>query len=228
MDRARIALQLSVWLIMAAVGMFEYSGYAASSEHGEQAALVIRILYPDNIEALKKYEPHLELSLLADDDDILGQITALQEQSKPALEPLVKHYMHAAETLNRSSAGTVDSPQQRAQLIRNFTTAETRIQEVLERYTPIITEILQRHARQKIRRTPLLTNTLTVQDLPPGRYRIYGVLTYATTTLTWFEPVYLQGGDCRTITFTRDNLNNPYWTTLNWWSFLNLDFSKHH
>jgi hypothetical protein len=30
------------------------------------------------------------------------------------------------------------------------------------------------------------------------------------------------------VTLTRNNLKNPYWTDLNWWSFMNLDFSKHH
>ena len=217
-------MKLSAWLIILTGTMF---GYAASSECEEKGELVVELLYPQNLKTLAQYEPQLEITLLADDDDLLGQIDALQEQSKPELEPLVKQYMYAAEALHQSRTGKITQHQQ-TQFMRNFTAAEKRIHKVLERYTPMITDLLDRHTRQKIRNTPLLTATLSFHDLAPGQYRVYGVLTYTTTRLTWFEPVHVKGGERRTITFTRDNLHNPYWTALNWWSFVNLDFSKHH
>ena len=84
------------------------------------------------------------------------------------------------------------------------------------------------------------------QNVAPGKYRLYGILAFSTTTLRWFEPIvvkcgvqnsfrkagvqnsFCKGGDRPTVYLTRDNIMNPYWTELNWWSFMNLDFSKHH
>lgn len=224
-NRVHIALKLSVGLIILTGAMF---GYATSSECEGKGELVVELLYPQELETLAQYEPRLEITLLADDNNLLGQINALQNQSKPELEPLVKHYMYAAEALNQLRTREIPDQQQQEQLMQSFTAAEKCIQQVFERYTPLITDLLQRQTHQKIHKTPLATTTLTLKDIEPGQYRVYGVLTYTTTTLTWFEPVHIKGGECRTITFTRDNLHNPYWTELNWWSFVNLDFSKHH
>lgn len=220
-------MKLNVCLFILAVVVFDSSSYAISSQSTGKGTLVIELVYPQNLETLAQYEPQLEITLLADAGNLSGQINALKEQSKSELEPFVKQYMYAAEALNQIRDGKIPQ-QQQTQLMQSFTAAEKRIQQVLERYTPLITDILQRHTHQKTHRTPLTTTTLTLRDVAPGQYRVYGVLTYSTTTLTWFEPIYIKGGERRTITLTRDNLHNPYWTELNWWGFINLDFSKHH
>lgn len=221
-------LKLNVCLLVLAVGIFDNSGDATSLQGSAKGTILVEIVYPHALELLTQYEPQLEITLLADDEALMGRIHALQERSKPELEPVVKQYMYAAEALNQIRTGKIPQ-QQQTQLMQSFTAAEKRIQQALERYTPLITDLLQRHTCQKIHKMPpLAALTLTVKDVAPGRYRVYGVLTYATTTLTWFEPVHIEGGERRTITLTRDNLHNPYWTELNWWSFINLDFSKHH
>ncbi|GAK56072.1 hypothetical protein U27_03034 [Candidatus Vecturithrix granuli] len=224
MNGVHILLKRSGWLIILMAVM---CGYARPSRCEGRGELVIEVLYPPDIETLAKYDPQFQITLLADDEDILGQIKRLQDQSKPELEPLVKQYMYAAEALNQFKNGKI-TDQQQAQLMQSFTVAEKRIQQVLERYTALITVLLQRYTHQKIPNAPFATTILTLRDVAPGHYRVYGVLTYTTTTLAWFEPVHIKGGERRTITFTRDNLHNPYWTELNWWSFVNLDFSKHH
>lgn len=225
MSRVWIALKLNVGLIIF-TGVLV--GYAVASRCEEKGEFVVELLYPHDFEALRCDNPRLEITLLVDDDDLLRQTTALQEQSKPELEPLVKQYMYAAEALNRVRTEERSHQEQQARLMQSFTSAERRIRQVLERYASLIARLLDRHTCRKFYKTPLTTTTLTFRDVPPGQYRAYGVLTYTTTRLTWFEPVHIKGGECRTITFTRDNLYNPYWTDLNWWSFVNLDFSKHH
>jgi hypothetical protein len=111
--------------------------------------------------------------------------------------------------------------------VQTFKTTEKAIETVLERYRMLIDARLQRDTIKTLT-SSYPTVTSQFENVAPGTYRLYGVMTFATTTLRWFEPIVMKGGGRYSITLTRENLLNPYWTDLNWWSFMNLDFSKHH
>jgi hypothetical protein len=199
----------------------------SSQDDGE---ILVTIHYVQDSTVLTRYTPSIQLSLLDDRDPILAHLEQLREQSKGELEPLVKQYMQIAETLTRLAvtADTGHSSQEtKAQFVQTFKITEKAIETILERYRMLIDARLQ-HDTIKTLTTSCSTVTSQFENVAPGAYRLYGVMTFATTTLRWFEPIVVKGGGCYPITLTRENLLNPYWTDLNWWSFMNLDFSKHH
>lgn len=194
----------------------------ASAAENCQGAVEVRVAY--NV-PLPEGGVRLTLTLLDDADDVLARITALQEASKPELEPLIKRYMHAAEMLSRLSQA---ASEQRAQFRQQFDEAETHISHILARYHQQLRRIVE-HAAVASQTCAALVADCRLADVKPGQYRLLAELSFSTTTLRWFEPVEVKGGDSPvSVLLTRDNLKNPYWTDLNWWSFLNLDFSKHH
>jgi hypothetical protein len=198
-----------------------------SQDAGE---ILVTIHYPQDPTVLTRHMPSIQLSLLDDRDPILAHLEQLREQSKGELEPLVKEYMRIAGTLTQFAvtADTGQLPQEKkTQLVQTFKTTEKAIETVLERYRMLIDARLQRDTIKTLT-SSYPTVTSQFKNVAPGPYRLYGVMTFATTTLRWFEPIVVKGGDRYTITLTRENLLNPYWTDLNWWSFMNLDFSKHH
>jgi hypothetical protein len=199
----------------------------SSQNSGE---IIVNLYYGMDPAVLTRYPPTIQLSLLDDRENILAQIEQLREQSKVELEPVVKQYMQTAETLIQLTMKTRagQAPQHtREQLVNTFKTTEQNIEAVLERYRPIIAARIH---QATIETFTLSDPTVNAQfgNVAPGPYRIYGVMTFATTTLRWFEPIEVKGGDRSTVNLTRANMMNPYWTDLNWWSFMNLDFSKHH
>lgn len=188
-----------------------------------------------------KYTPIVRISLLSDKNDILSQIENLREQSKVELGPLVKQYMLTAEKLTqlttKTDADTAQTIQQsKKRLSSAFKAIEKKINAVLTHYQAIIDSRIQQNTLETFT-LPCSGVSRQFQNVAPGKYRIYGILTFSTTTLRWFEPIivkygvqnsFCKGGDRPTVYLTRDNIMNPYWTELNWWSFMNLDFSKHH
>ncbi len=166
----------------------------------------------------------LAVTLLDDAHDIFAQITALQEESKPALEPVLKRYMYAAEMLGRLPAADAEK---RAQFHQQFSEAETQINRILAGYRQQIYDILDNAALMSTACSSL-TEACSLSGVASGKYRVSAELSFSSTTLRWFEPVEVKGGEAISVSLTRDNLKNPYWTDLNWWSFMNLDFSKHH
>jgi hypothetical protein len=116
---------------------------------------------------------------------------------------------------------------EKAQFIQQFREAEQQIEEVLTEYRKPI-EILLNNATIVSKTYSSWEESFPFHGIEAGIYRVYAELSFSTTTLHWFEPLQLKGGGDSSVILTRDNLNNPYWTDLNWWSFMNLDFSKHH
>lgn len=177
----------------------------------------------------REYDAHIALYLLDDNDDTFTQIEALREQSKAELEPVIKQYMLTVEALNQvASQKKKGLNPEKDRLLSTFKVIEEQVGLILEEYKERIDKLIQGHILQTIRMKFPVSEPLWFKELFPGKYRVYGELTFSTTRLRWFEPLIIRGGDSYTIIFTRQNMQNPYWTELNWWSFMNLDFSKHH
>ncbi len=198
----------------------------------EHACPPLTIVLDENEYApeIARHHPSFHVLLIADNEDILAQIESLKEQSKPALEPVIREYMLAVEALTRLAASQKreqGSEQQKQALRARFYSADTKLTTILAGYRQQIDDLLQQNTVQTLV-SLVSSDPLLVAGIPSGKYRIYGRVMFATTTFHWFEPVIIQGGECRTMTLTRENMTNPYWTDLNWWSFMNLDFSKHH
>ena len=136
--------------------------------------------------------------------------------------------MRVTEALTKLATTARETHQaQQEQLVRRFTILDLHIQEILDAYQVQLDALIKQRTVRTLS-CPGITEPCRIADIPPGRYRLYGVVTFSTTTLRWFEAIVLKGGDRPTVILTRENLMNPYWTELNWWSFINLDFSKHH
>jgi len=205
--------------------------YAETPESQDSGEIVVKIHYKESAALFTRYDARIHLSLLIDDEDLLSQIELLREQSKPELEPLIKQYMYTAETLTQfalKNKNVRDTQQKKEQFMKVFTTTQKRIHTVLAQYKAVIKSIIQRHTLRTLHDKSAFSDQLQFSELSAGRYRVYGALTFATTSLTWFEPIHVKGGGRYTVTLTRENMMNPDWTELNWWSFMNLDFSKHH
>jgi hypothetical protein len=218
---------ISILILIAWNSPFSYSETTVLANSGE---VIVNLDYGKDTAGLTRYPPAIQLSLLDDRENIFAQIEQLREQSKAELEPLVKQYMQTAEALTQLAVKTntgQSARHTRERLLNAFKTTEKNIQMVLEHYRTLITARIQ---QDTIETLTLPDPTVNGQfgNVTPGRYRIYGVMTFATTTLRWFEPIVVKGGDRHTVDLTRENMTNPYWTDLNWWSFMNLDFSKHH
>jgi hypothetical protein len=207
--------------------------YAETHVTQTSGEIAVNIYYGKDTALSTKYTPAIHLYLLNDKDNILAQIEQLKEQSKAELERLIKQYMLAAEMLTQLAVktGTESITQHtKDQLSEDFKVNKKRIDAVLEHYQTAIDTLIEQHTLQThTTSVPRITHHASrIRNIAPGKYRLYGVMTFATTTLRWFEPIVVKGGDRHTVYLTRDNLMNPYWTDLNWWSFMNLDFSKHH
>ncbi|PIE35541.1 hypothetical protein CSA56_03815 [candidate division KSB3 bacterium] len=179
---------------------------------------------------LDAYSPRLTLCVLDDRQDIGAYIERLREESKPVLEPLVRRYMLSSEALTRLTVRR-DSPaiqKERSRLRADFSSANEDIDSILAYYRRRIDRCIEQAIIRHLAEMPVRSDAIVLRELPPGTYRVYGVISFATTTLHWFEGVTLEGGESHSIILTRTNMMNPYWTDLNWWSFMNLDFSKHH
>lgn len=191
----------------------------------ELAALdsaVIIELAPDGLPPLAN--AHLSAALIDDADDTLAQMMAWRDASKPALEPLIKRYMYVVERLTQRSVAANSNERQR--LAAEVRALEAQKEALLTPYRRQIRELLELHT---LKRLEMTAASLPMRfDAPPGRYRLHVILTVETTQFHWFEAIQLQGGDRLAIRLTRENLKNPDWTDVNWWSFMNLDFSKHH
>jgi hypothetical protein len=194
----------------------------AAAAATEQSAIVVQLAYQ---RPLPEHELLLRLSVFDDGDDLHARITALQDASKPALEPLVKRYMYAAEMLGYAARS--DDADARAAFRRQFDDAEAQINHILAEYRQQIDAVLA-DAHLLAHTCASAFEPCAVAGVAPGRYRLYAELSFATTTLRWFEAVEVKGGETVSVALTRDNLKNPFWTDLNWWRFLNLDFRKHH
>ena len=180
-------------------------------------------LAPDGLPPLRN--ARLSAALMDDADDLLGQIMAWRDASKPALEPLIKRYMHAVERLaQRSNAADSDERQRLAAEVRSL---EAQQEALLTTYRRQIGDLLASHTLKR-REMAAVSLPMCLDGMSPGKYRIHVILTVETTQFHWFEPIQLQGGDRLAIRLTRENVKNPDWTDFNWWSFMNLDFSKHH
>jgi hypothetical protein len=204
-------------LIIASLEAFQSNAFSAENR------LDIPVAVSYN-QPLPQDDLQLTLLLLDDTHDLLAQMTALQEKSKPELEPLIKQYMYAAEILGRLA---VSESKKRTQFQQQFAEVEQQINNILDNYRKQIDAILESAALLS-NMCFSITESCFLPDVAPGNYRIYAELSFSTTTLRWFEPIEVKGGDSVPVNLTRDNLKNPYWTDLNWWSFMNLDFSKHH
>lgn len=217
---------LAWWILALGICLSGYPCIAEESLDSGKIRVMLTYAVPPDI--LEKSRPTLQFVLLSDHDDIVSQIEALKEESKNELEPLVKDYMHAAETLTMFAVkGEQTDTQEKERIVNVFENTERRIKDVLALYHLRIDALLQQHR--------IVTKTVSSLHaggaftlVQPGKYRVYAVLRFSTTTLRWFEPVEVKGGGCHTIVLTRENLMNPYWTDLNWWGFMNLDFSIHH
>jgi hypothetical protein len=205
-------------LILTGTGVFPLTGVTAEN----RLDIPVHVSYH---QPLPQDDFQLTLVLLDDTHDLLAQITALQEKSKPELEPLIKQYMYAAEMLGRLA---VSESEKRTQFQQQFADVEQQINNILAGYRQQIDGVLEAAMLASVTCSSLKTDCL-LSEIKQGKYRVHAELSFSTTTLRWFEPVDLiKGGDNVTVMLTRDNLNTPYWTDLNWWSFMNLDFSKHH
>ena len=191
-------------------------------EPGACDGAVIIELVPDGLPPLAN--ARLSAALMDDADDLLGQIMAWRDASKPALEPLIKQYMRSVERLIQLPAGSSD---ERQRLIADTAVLEAQTYAILERYRLQIRGLLASHTL-KWREMAAVSLPVCLDGMSPGKYRVHVILTVETTQFHWFEPIQLQGGDRLAIRLTRENVKNPDWTDVNWWSFMNLDFSKHH
>ena len=192
------------------------------SEPGACDGTVIIELAPDGLPPLE--HARLSAALMDDADDLLAQIMAWRDASKPALEPLIKQYMRSVERLMQLSAGSSD---ERQRLSADTAVFEAQTYAILERYRLQIRGLLASHTLKR-REMAAVSLPMRLDGMSPGRYRVHVILTVETTQFHWFEPIQLQGGDRLAIRLTRENVKNPDWTDFNWWSFMNLDFSKHH
>ena len=211
--------------------------YAANVTPQDSGEISVNVRYGEDPALLTKYHPILQCYLLTDSSDILSQIEQLKEQSKAQLEPLIKQYMLVAETLSQITLNAPTDKEKQAEknrLHKMFNKTEKTINNILEQYRAVIDSIIHHHTIRTCTMSlssvspQLSTLSCQFRHIPSGGYRIYGVLIFSTTKLTWFEPVSIKGGDSYTVNLNRDNIKNPDWTELNWWSFMNLDFSKHH
>jgi hypothetical protein len=217
---------IECWVLALWIGFYGF--HCVAEEAQAPGDITVAFKYAVAPDVFVQSPPTLQILFLSDHDDIFSQIEALKEQSKAELEPLVKQYMYAAETLMTSAAEARQADQQtQKRAAELFKTAETHIEVVLARYQLQIDSLMQQHTLMTAMLT-LLPAERRFTQIQAGKYRVYAVLTFSTTALRWFEPVEVKGGGRHTITLTRENLMNPYWTDLNWWSFMNLDFSKHH
>jgi len=182
-------------------------------------------LVPDGLPPLNSADARLSVALIDDSDDLLAQIDAWRETSKLALEPLIKRYMYLAERLTQS-ASAADS-EERERLKTEIRSLEAQKDALLKAYCVKIQKLL---ASQTRKRLDVAADSLpvTLEAVSPGVYRAHVILAVQTTQYHWFEPFRIQGGDRLAIRLSRENVKNPDWTGFNWWSFMNLDFSKHH
>jgi len=203
----------------------------------DSGEIAVNIYYGKDTALFTEYTTTVQLYLLTDDDDILAQIEQLKEQSKAKLEPLVKQYMQAAEKLTQLAleVGTDREKQDEKKRLHNiFTIAEKTLNAILKKYRGVIDSLIEHHTLQTFTMplSRIMHHVSSInhqfENVAPGKYRVYGIMAFSTTTLRWFEHITVKGGDRHTIYLTQDNITNPYWTDLNWWSFMNLDFSKHH
>jgi hypothetical protein len=189
--------------------------------------IFIQVEIADKLPNFSWEQSRIKVFLLDDRHNLSRQLTDLQEESKAQLEPLIKEYMYTAELLTRLAAQK-EKAEERTEALLSFHEQETQIQRVLDGYAAQIDRIFQEQTLQIRREEGQAVERIEFHDIPPGKYRVYAVLTFATTTLQWFEALSIEGGDTVLCALTRENRHNPYWTDLNWWSFINLDFSKHH
>ena len=189
--------------------------------------IFIQVEIADEVQNFSWEQSRITLFLLDDRQDLSRQLTEWREESKAQLEPLIKKYMYCAELLTRL-AGQQERTDEKTRALLAFHEQETQIQRLLNDYSARIDQIFQEQTLQIRRENGRAAERIEFYDIPPGKYRVYAILTYATTTFQWFEALSLEGGDTVSCALTRENLKNPYWTDLDWWSFINLDFSKHH
>ena len=191
------------------------------------ATVSVQVDIADEFPNIVWEQSRVTVFLLDDHQDLSGLLTELQEESKAQLEPLVKKYMYTAELLTRLAAQR-ERAVEKKQALLSFHKQEAQIQHILDKYTAQIIQLFQKQTLQIRREEGRSVERIEFHDIPSGNYRVYAVLTFATTTLHWFEALNIKGGDTALCVLTRETLNNPYWTELNWWKFINLDFSKHH
>lgn len=224
----RVFFLISLFSVI--VGSDALLAFAETTPAAKFGEITVTLPAAQEIAVLPNAAFSLRLALLDDRENLLAQIEQLKEQSKAELEPLVKEYMYAAGVLTQLAAQSEAEPtarQTQAQRLKAFKTAEQQIAAVLAHYRTRIEARLQQNTLQT-RTFSARTGNARFERVAPGQYRLLAALTFATTTLRWFEPILVKGGDRPTVRLTRANLMNPYWTDLNWWSFINLDFSKHH
>lgn len=218
------------WIVGIVVGLMSLFWMPYTSSASSTGTITVR-LGNDMLTAIaSEPEAVLQLTLLADDDDLLADIETLREQSKLELEPLMKRYMYAADALVKLSSDAdlnEEERQERTRLHEVYQNTDAQIQSILNRYRGDIEHQLRTHTLDTATLSLKYSDVHTFQ-CRPGRYRMYAVLTFSTTTLTWFDAIIVQGGDRHSLKLTREGLMNPFWTDLDWWSFINLDFSKHH
>lgn len=215
---------LMTWIFILLLCFLGVSNEAVEEPAAFDGSVLIE-LAPEGLPPLDVADARLSVALIDDSGDVLAQIDAWREASKPTLEPLIKRYMYLAERLAQPSNGA-DS-QERLHLGAEMRVLEAQKEEVLNAYHVKIHNLLTSQTKKRI---DVAVDSLPAafEALSPGAYRAYATLTVKTTQFHWFEPFYIQGGDGLTIQFTRNNVKNPDWTDVNWWSFMNLDFSKHH
>jgi hypothetical protein len=208
-----------VLCVVGILGFTALGDTAQASRNGQNVC--VSVDYP----AVPAGEPLLfEITLLDDSTDLAVRLTTLQNESKPLLEPLVKDYMYAAEYLTRIAASTSE---EKTRFLRQFRTSEQQIERILDTYHQQLETLLEQAAIIS-QQAPTVDEALCLPGVSSGVYRVYAELSFSTTQLRWFEALQVKGGGDASVTLTRDNLKNPYWTDLNWWKFINLDFSKHH
>lgn len=225
MKSGRVVNQLFQTIFLTMLLFLHDAAIFANQPTGE---LIVTVRYDEQADILRMNHAEIRLQLLDDRADLLAQIEALRQQSKAELEPVIKAYMYAAGALTRlASQNSPEQQSQQEQLSRTFKASEQQLYAILARYRESIRTIMQRDMVQT-HALSASTGTISLKKLASGSYRVFVIATFATTRLIWFESVTIKGGDRLRIELTRNNLKNPYWTDLNWWSFINLDFSKHH
>ncbi len=209
-------------LLLHAIGVVSYA------EMPGDVSVSVRI--SEDMPDIDTYLPRMMLYVLNDQDNIEAHIEQWKEESKDILEPLVRQYMLTAETLLHvtSRAHSLEVQKEQARLLSQFASVKQAIESYLTDYRQRIEHLIDHYTVRRVNVMSAGPDAIVLCGFPPGKYRIYGIVSFATTTLRWFEAVTLKGGDRQNIVFTRENMTNPYWTDLDWWSFMNLDFSKHH
>ena len=212
------------WVFILLLCFLGVSNEAAEEPAAFDSSVVIE-LAPEGVPPLDIADARLSVALIDDSSDVLAQIDAWREASKPTLEPLIKRYMYLAERLAQLT-NAADS-HERQRLGAEMRELETQKDKALTAYRANIRTLL---AAQTKKRIDVAVDSLpvTLEALSPGAYRAHVILTVKTTQFHWFEPFHIQGGDRLAIRLSREHIKNPDWTDFNWWSFMNLDFSKHH